>query len=153
MPSQLQIDVSINYSKIAAKFHYRFPNLELSKLLSDISVPKSYMTIIPKDQKDFYLEVLTFLLREKIVVQLHMYLYYLVPEETLNYSKTSINISQTGPLMISSLKKYKDTILSAPRTPKNLAQTSSSHIFERLIPYLNGEFNVEEILYREKISR
>jgi hypothetical protein len=74
-----------------------------------------------------------------------MYLYYLVPE---NLCKQLVDVPP-GPLISASLEKQSVVF----QLPPNSERTSTGRIFERLVPYLNGQYTVEEIIYREKLSR
>lgn len=66
-------------------FSQHFPSLSLPSILHELSTPKSYKAHIPGAGKDkevqtLYLEMLTYLLRKDLVVQLHTYILILVPE-------------------------------------------------------------------------
>ncbi|KAF9934873.1 Nitrogen permease regulator 3 [Modicella reniformis] len=66
-------------------FSQHFPTLSLPNILHDLSTPKSYKAHIPGGGKDkeiqsVYLEMLPYLLRKDLVVQLHTYILILVPE-------------------------------------------------------------------------
>jgi hypothetical protein len=70
-----------------------------------------------------------------------MYLYYLVPENVCK------QLPLPGPLISASLEKQSAVF------QLHSERTSTGRIFERLVPYLNGQYTVEEIIYREKLSR
>lgn len=66
-------------------FSQHFPTLSLPSVLHELSTPKAYKAHIPGAGKDkevqtVYLEMLTYLLRKDLVVQLHTYILILVPE-------------------------------------------------------------------------
>lgn len=66
-------------------FSHHFPTLSLPLVLHDLSTPKAYKAHIPGAGKDkevqtVYLEMLTYLLRKDLVVQLHTYMLIIVPE-------------------------------------------------------------------------
>ena len=89
------------------QFSVRFPTMELSKLLQELSSPRPYSTIIgSKENRNLYLEIITFLIRHHIVVQLHMYMYLLVPELVCEkVRKTFPEKSLQGPLIIANPSK------------------------------------------------
>ncbi|OAQ28650.1 hypothetical protein K457DRAFT_138734 [Linnemannia elongata AG-77] len=66
-------------------FSQHFPTLSLPNVLHELSTPKAYKAHIPGAGKDkevqtVYLEMLTYLLRKDLVVQLHTYILIMVPE-------------------------------------------------------------------------
>ncbi|GJJ78796.1 nitrogen permease regulator 3-like protein [Entomortierella parvispora] len=66
-------------------FSQHFPTLSLPSVLHELSTPKAYKAHIPgagrdKEVQTVYLEMLTYLLRKDLVVQLHTYILVLVPE-------------------------------------------------------------------------
>lgn len=68
-----------------SEFSQHFPTLSLPTVLHELSTPKAYKAHIPGAGKDkevqtLYLEMLTYLLRKDLVVQLHTYILILVPE-------------------------------------------------------------------------
>ncbi|KAG0094016.1 Nitrogen permease regulator 3 [Podila epicladia] len=70
---------------LVAEFSQHFPTLSLPTVLHELSTPKAYKAHIPGAGKDkevqtLYLEMLTYLLRKDLVVQLHTYILILVPE-------------------------------------------------------------------------
>ncbi|KFH63478.1 hypothetical protein MVEG_10887 [Podila verticillata NRRL 6337] len=70
---------------LVLEFSQHFPTLSLPTVLHELSTPKAYKAHIPGAGKDkevqtLYLEMLTYLLRKDLVVQLHTYILILVPE-------------------------------------------------------------------------
>ncbi|KAG0375409.1 Nitrogen permease regulator 3 [Mortierella sp. AD032] len=66
-------------------FSQHFPTLSLPNILHELSTPKAYKAHISGAGKDkevqtVYLEMLTYLLRKDLVVQLHTYILIMVPE-------------------------------------------------------------------------
>ncbi|KAF9936082.1 Nitrogen permease regulator-like 3 [Mortierella alpina] len=75
---------AINES-LVPDFSQHFPTLSLPNVLHELSTPKAYKAHIPGAGKDkevqtVYLEMLTYLLRKDLIVQLHTYILILVPE-------------------------------------------------------------------------
>lgn len=133
------------------------PNLSLPVLLSKLAHAQQYHLVYRvKELKNQYLEAITYLIRKDLVVQLHMYLVLLVPpekktgNETPQYDGASVHESQelasspnTNDPEWNRLKR-----LTYERAPKEVAD-----LFIRLKPYMNGQHHIEEIIYREGISR
>ncbi|KAG0346038.1 Nitrogen permease regulator-like 3 [Podila humilis] len=70
---------------VVTEFSQHFPTLSLPTILHELSTPKAYKAHIPGAGKDkevqtLYLEMLTYLIRKDLVVQLHTYILILVPE-------------------------------------------------------------------------
>ncbi|KAF9349476.1 Nitrogen permease regulator 3 [Mortierella sp. AD094] len=70
---------------MVADFLLHFPTLSLPNILHELSTPKAFKAHIPGAGKDkevqtVYLEMLTYLLRKDLIVQLHTYIMVLVPE-------------------------------------------------------------------------
>ncbi|KAF9994304.1 Nitrogen permease regulator 3 [Entomortierella chlamydospora] len=80
----VQILVPYQWAVIADFLHH-FPTLSLPSILHELSTPKAFKAHIPGAGKDkevqtVYLEMLTYLLRKDLIVQLHTYIMVLVPE-------------------------------------------------------------------------
>lgn len=135
-------------------------------LLSKLAHPQQYHLVYRvKELKNQYLEAITYLIRKDLVVQLHMYLVLLVPPEKkpgnetpqsqyeggsqagestdVALSSSPSNVNTTTDPEWNRLKK-----LTYERAPKEVAD-----LFERLKSYMNGQHHIEEIIYREGISR
>ncbi|KAF9922373.1 Nitrogen permease regulator 3 [Linnemannia zychae] len=85
---------------LAIDFSQHFPTLSLPNILHELSTPKAYKAHIPGAGKDkevqtVYLEMLTYLLRKDLVVQLHTYILIMVPE----YIKLGCSIEDYEHLM------------------------------------------------------
>ncbi|KAF9354244.1 Nitrogen permease regulator-like 3 [Mortierella sp. NVP85] len=70
---------------LLSDFSQHYPTLSLPNILHELSTPKSYKAHIPgagkdKEVQNLYLDMLTYLLRKDLVVQLHTYILILVPE-------------------------------------------------------------------------
>ncbi|KAF8939654.1 Nitrogen permease regulator 3 [Dissophora ornata] len=77
-------EADVNQTLIA-EFSNTFPTLSLPNILHELSTPKAYKAHIPGAGKDkevqtVYLEMLTYLLRKDLIVQLHTYILIMVPE-------------------------------------------------------------------------
>ncbi|KAI8092260.1 nitrogen permease regulator of amino acid transport activity 3-domain-containing protein [Gilbertella persicaria] len=155
-------------ASLEADFRSHIPNLSLPVLLSKLQHAQQYHLVYHvKELKNQYLEAITYLIRKDLVVQLHMYLVLLVPIEKKTGIETpqsqydtqlleqpepsaplssSPNNMANNPTMDPEWNRLKR--LSYERAPKEVAE-----LFERLRPYMNGQHHIEEIIYREGISR
>ncbi|KAI8071414.1 nitrogen permease regulator of amino acid transport activity 3-domain-containing protein [Gongronella butleri] len=114
-------------STIEQDFNIHNPNLNLRHFLSQLSYGKPLHRITPaKEYRNMYLEAITFLVRRNWVQQLHMYLTLMVP----------------WPSEEEGIKWAHD------KAPKEVAD-----LFIRLVPYMDGKHHIDEIMYREAVSR
>lgn len=75
-----ETSVNLTRTDFTAAFEHRFPELELSRLLQEISIPKPLISILAsKEQSNLYMEAITYLLTRRFVVQLTMYMYLCIP--------------------------------------------------------------------------
>ncbi|KAG1450521.1 hypothetical protein G6F56_008325 [Rhizopus delemar] len=134
-------------SSLEADFKQHIPNLSLPILLSKLQHTQQYHQVYRiKELKNQYLEAITWLIRKDLVVQVHMYL-VLIQDSPSYYQQASYE--NTEDVMSSSPNngdKLKRT--SYERAPKEVAD-----LFERLKPYMKGHNHIDEIIYREGISR
>ncbi|KAI9023674.1 hypothetical protein CLU79DRAFT_814548 [Phycomyces nitens] len=142
-------------------FRLHIPNLDFPTLLSQLSIAKPLYKIAPSMEfRNQYLEAITYLVRKDLVVQLHMFLVLVLPlglrpglgdseNEEEKRSMSSSNAITTdmaaspGELEWKALKR-----LAHEKAPKEIAD-----LFERLVPYMDGKHPIEEIMYREGVSR
>ncbi|KAI9017072.1 nitrogen permease regulator of amino acid transport activity 3-domain-containing protein [Gaertneriomyces semiglobifer] len=134
-------------------FESRFPQLDLPSILANLNAPRPYSAIVPdKELKTLYLEVLTYLLRHGFVAQLHMYIYLMIRQNPrLNASEIgglgSDRVIVPEPALASEYEReWIEQI--AYEQPASIAA-----LFLKLIPYFNGKYHVEEIIYRENLTR
>jgi hypothetical protein len=74
LPDQVAEDV-VESDSLADQFSNQFPGMDLPSLLSELRIAKPYSAVVPaKENRTIYLEMLTFLLRQGLVKQLHMYI-------------------------------------------------------------------------------
>lgn len=152
----------LSIQALEADFKMHIPNLSLPVLLSKLAHAQQYYLVYRvKELKNQYLEAITYLIRKDLVVQLHMYLILLVPREKKTGNETpqydtasnmSDNTTQETTMAFSpntnDLEWNRLKRLTYERAPKEVAD-----LFERLKSYMNGQHHVEEIIYREGISR
>ncbi|KAI8879050.1 UPF0171-domain-containing protein, partial [Backusella circina FSU 941] len=139
---------------LEADFKLHVPNLSLTVLLSRLSHNQPYSQIYRvKELKNQYLEALTWLIRKDLVVQFHMYLVCLVKQKPVLQQHQESTQEEEGELTSSPTNNNVDEWnrlkrLNYERAPKEICE-----LFERLKPYMNGQHHVEEIIYREGITR
>ncbi|KAI8143878.1 nitrogen permease regulator of amino acid transport activity 3-domain-containing protein [Fennellomyces sp. T-0311] len=150
------------------KMHIAIPNLDLPRLLSELSIAKPLHMIAPKEFRNQYLEAITYLVRKDLVIQLHMFLVLILPadgmgdDEDDSFSRRSSNSNTNMP----NPSPPMDTISSSPgqssvlesrnrfkrlvhdKAPKEIAE-----LFDRLTPFMDGKHHIEEIIYREGVTR
>ncbi|ORX51232.1 hypothetical protein DM01DRAFT_1307641 [Hesseltinella vesiculosa] len=108
-------------------FSVHIPGLNLRHFLSQLSYGKPLHRIAPsKDTRNLYIEAITFLVRKNWVEQLHMYLVLMVPWPS----------DEEG-------AKW-----AHEKAPKEVVD-----LFVRLVPYMDGKHHIDEITYREAVSR
>ncbi|CAG8477191.1 12354_t:CDS:10 [Ambispora leptoticha] len=127
--------------------------------LASLSTPKPYASIIPsKDLRTMYLEAITYLLRKDLVIQLHAYFLVMIPQ----HIKMGLTLEQYQEKMRNATDN--NAIISPPGQATEMErewlkkktvnqQKENVALFERLIKYFNGKYHIEEILFRENISR
>jgi hypothetical protein len=133
---------------LEADFRQHIPNLSLPILLSKLQHTQQYYQVYRiKELKNQYLEAITWLIRKDLVVQVHMYLILIqngAPQPQIDENNT------------------EDVILSSPNNGERLKRITANHerapkevadLFERLKPYMKGHNHIDEIVYREGISR
>ncbi|CAO3613983.1 unnamed protein product [Cunninghamella echinulata] len=116
-------------SSIDQDFKVHIPNLNLPEFLSQLSYGKPLYRITPsKEYRNQYLEAITYLVRKDWVIQLHMYLVLMVPWPPNEEEGGNKHLQEKAP------KEVVD-------------------LFARLVPYMDGKHYIEEIMYREAVSR
>ncbi|ORX55436.1 UPF0171-domain-containing protein [Piromyces finnis] len=147
--------------ELCKDFENHFPGTDLLSIFSELSIPRPFSSVIPsKDQRTLYLEIITYFLRHNLVTQLHMYIYLSISQEIKKrtiYSQSSTENEEFSSSDNSSI------ILNPSETSdienewiKMLASTQSpaeSALFLRLLPYFTGKYHVEEIIFRENLTR
>ncbi|KAI8089142.1 nitrogen permease regulator of amino acid transport activity 3-domain-containing protein [Halteromyces radiatus] len=112
---------------IEQDFKLHIPSLNLPTFLSQLSYGKPLYRITPsKEYRNQYLEAITYLVRKDWVIQLHMFLVLMQPWP---------NDEEGG--------KW-----AHEKAPKEVAD-----LLVRLVPYMDGKHPIEEIMYREAVSR
>jgi hypothetical protein len=140
--------------ELSGQFNNLFPDLELTKTLQDLSLPKVLSSTLPsKDSKKTFLEVVGFLLRYNLVQQLNTYIYLTIPASICaQVNKKLTEVKQIGPMMINvdAITQYERELIDVMLKPHGEQIIT---LFNRLLCYFNGQMHIEEIMFRENISR
>ncbi|KAJ3387925.1 Nitrogen permease regulator 3 [Entophlyctis sp. JEL0112] len=131
---------------------YAGKDLDLGKLLAELSQPRPLNSIF-KDKNVPFLEIIALFLRNDLVEQFRQTYYIKVPKKLLQ-GLTEVEI----------LDVEEDVIIRNPseasaEEQKLIAAVAATQpepfktVFTQLSKYFDGHFHVEEILFREKISR
>ncbi|KAJ9048836.1 Nitrogen permease regulator 3 [Entomophthora muscae] len=173
---------TLGYDELSDEFSVYFPQMNLCDILSFLSIPRPYSLIIPdKEQRTLYLEVIAFLLRRRVVVPLHTYIYFMVPqyikrgyhsedfERWLTQaapapSGGSSRLSIATPGGLEGMALDGIALVSSPAQMmeaerewiKKVAHSQPKEVadlFQRLAKYFNGQYHVDEIVYYESITR
>ena len=131
--------------------HIAIPNLDLPRLLSQLSIAKPLHMIAPKEFRNQYLEAITYLVRKDLVIQLHMFLVLMTPNSMVfldddqdenSLSRRSSNGNNNASSMppinasppISTPVTDNATISSSPgQTGNGILIESSRNRFKRLV--------------------
>ncbi|RHZ85444.1 hypothetical protein Glove_65g69 [Diversispora epigaea] len=146
-------------------FNQHFPEaLDLVTILGSLSTPKPYFisTNVFRDHRTMYLEAMTYLLRKDLVVQLHAYIFFMIPQHIKmgEDRPSNTDVNNNGGMCDTGLISPYDKALDSERLWLNKFVESRSKdqtnefkvIFKSLIKYFNGKHHVEEILFRETIK-
>lgn len=142
-------------SKTKEEFEASFKNLDLVILLSDLSYPRPYHTIIPsKELRNLYLDAITFLFRHKLIVQLNMYIFLFIPDLIVCKVKEDDVIGVKESFMISdptNLTPFEAKCVSMLRDSQPNLEVRA--LFNRLLMYMDGKHHLAEIIFQEKLTR
>ncbi|TPX58143.1 hypothetical protein SpCBS45565_g08071 [Spizellomyces sp. 'palustris'] len=152
--------------RLVQDFNSSFPQLDLPTILSDLSIPRPYSAIIPqKEFRTLYLEVLTYLLRYNLVTQLHMYIcaYHssaerydlMIPQHICGKPVTGGDPEAPGPPAVFIPDPARVTEVEREWINKLAYEhpPAIGSLFLRLAPYFSGKYHVEEIVFRENLTK
>jgi hypothetical protein len=184
-------------SSFALEFRRKFPPRELCEILSSFSGSRRIgesMKNLSAQKKIEYVHMLIWLLQRHFIVQLHRYVYFMIPPEVEHPAHTSLHrnhlqdeneIAQryhpqhhqnglnspsgfpaTSPAKLPSDLGVKDennlfvggmggTFTEQERQylEKIATNTPVFALFKRLCVYFHGQYHLEEIMWRENVSR
>ncbi|RIA89323.1 nitrogen permease regulator of amino acid transport activity 3-domain-containing protein [Glomus cerebriforme] len=149
-------------------FKQHFPNLDLVRILDSFSTLRPQVLMVNKEIRTMYLEAITYLLRNDVVVQLHAYILVMIPqyikkgytqaeyEEKLRNSGDSeghgLASSMDDTAIISPFEKASDNETEWLNNFVSNQPKETVALFKRLIKYFNGKHHVDEILFRESLK-
>ena len=154
-------------SKVAEKFERDFQHqshLDLISVLARFSFPTTLgefkNPIDPIHQQRQHVRIVTWLLQQQLLKQLHTYVYFMPPdddEEILVHHEFSSPEfddlheleSASKDLWQSLSKKERMCILKM----QNLVDPEDVSFFLRIFPYFRGQHHLEEIMYYENLRR
>ncbi|KAJ3384300.1 Nitrogen permease regulator 3 [Lobulomyces angularis] len=165
---------SKNLTLLSESFSLQFPQMNLPTILSLLKSPNPYSSVVPiKENRNIYLEILTFLLRNDLVVQIHMYIYLVVPsairkkvrlkytegdkntienEQQPSQSKIQCTLfANDEPYLMPNPMAPNDIELEYLQLISNFQPPPYNEIFLKIAPYLGGKYHVGEISFRENI--
>ncbi|EFA86403.1 UPF0171 family protein [Heterostelium album PN500] len=143
-----------SYIDISNKFNIQFPEFQFQDILLRFSSARPLAEHISKFHQSYhvtFLQIVCWLLQHDLIMQLHTYIHLMI---TYRQQPTT---SPNTPLL------YQTPHF--PMTPSHLLpheiafferiddSTKSYLLFKRLVPYFRGQHHLEEIMWRENISR
>ncbi|KAJ2957961.1 hypothetical protein NQZ79_g6399 [Umbelopsis isabellina] len=139
-----------NLKELEADFQLHVPGLDLPILLAQLSSAKPlYMVAPAKELRQQYCEAITYLLRFDIVIQLHMYLMLVASAKEVAPTTTGSEEQLGSSPGDDWVKRFASD--KAPREVAELLERTNYTL--RLVPYLNGRHHMEEIMFREGVTR
>eukprot|EP01132_Coremiostelium_polycephalum_P009228 gene9228-11306_t len=148
---------TIDYLELNKKFSSLFPEFKLSDILHRFSSSRPLSEHISKFSSQYhsqFLSIVGWLLQHDLIVQLFTYVHLMVPTiPSSRYHSPSPNTTllyqpQPFPLLPSHLSHHENAFF------ENIDDgTKSYQLFKRLSPYFRGRHHLEEIMWRENISR
>lgn len=121
-------DSPVVYQNLFHEFSKLFPAFSLGEFLQIFATPRELSEVIPSSNQRGFIQVVVWLLQRDLLVQLHEFVYLIPRLENASAAEQLIEDLHVGP------SKYFS-------------------LFKRLLVYFNGDFPVQEILWRENISR
>ncbi|TMW66785.1 hypothetical protein Poli38472_014097 [Pythium oligandrum] len=174
-------------SACALEFRRKFPPHELCEILSSYAGSRrigEYVKSLSSIKKIEYIHMLIWLLQHDFVIQLHRYVYFMVPSDHDPLSDSFISqqanenalalanrrrlSSSAAPLL--GISGNGDALLAKSIQPSNTSTVGFSDqerayldkiattnpvftLFKRLCVYFHGQYHLEEIMWRENVSR
>ena len=154
-------------SKVARKFEREFQrksSLDLVSILARFSFPTTlgeYKNPIDSiHQQREHLMIVTWLLKQQLLKQLHTYVYFMPPDDieanTLTRSGTSFELNElAGPEITS--KEIWHTLTNQEKAGiinmQQYVDPEDIDLFLQICPYFKGQHHLEEIMYYENMRR
>uniref|UniRef100_A0A6B2L715 GATOR1 complex protein NPRL3 C-terminal HTH domain-containing protein n=1 Tax=Arcella intermedia TaxID=1963864 RepID=A0A6B2L715_9EUKA len=141
------------------QFKQDFPSFDFCATLENFSIPKklmNHMSRLSANLQPNFVNVVSWLLRHDLLVQVHTYVYLICP----------VKANQQNPFNSSNEKEIDRTTEACFKlSPIPLTEEEEQFInslkdetatfvqFKKICPYLRGRHHVEEIMWRENITR
>uniref|UniRef100_H3HC47 GATOR1 complex protein NPRL3 C-terminal HTH domain-containing protein n=1 Tax=Phytophthora ramorum TaxID=164328 RepID=H3HC47_PHYRM len=132
-------------SPLAQEFRRKFAPYELGEVLSTFSGSRrigEYMKTLSTAKKTEYIHMLIWLLQQRFIVQLHRYIYFMIPSDG-DYAAEVMSVASQ--LLFTDQERAYLAKIAKPNPVFTL--------FKRLCVYFHGEHHIEEIMWRENLSR
>ncbi len=143
-------------------------DVEFAPFLSLLSSPCPLSTLIPRDKRPQYLDMVSYMLQHNLISQLHMYISVMIPRELVKGELTptsapldvlddfdDVPMQEVEPsnYIIPDPGNATDEEQEALQTVAETQPEPWRGLFLQLVEYFNGTFTVEEIMFRERVSR
>jgi hypothetical protein len=133
-------------AKVREQFRTEFSGLDLLTQLQRFSTAKSvkeHLAEISVSSKQFS-EILVFLLKKDLIVQIFTYLMLIIPQEGENAFELTFD-EKSNKVKLSEFENSYLERLTKEKTPLDL-------LFLRLCAYAHGNHHLDEIVWRENLT-
>eukprot|EP01097_Dermamoeba_algensis_P008308 TRINITY_DN5481_c0_g4_i1.p1 TRINITY_DN5481_c0_g4~~TRINITY_DN5481_c0_g4_i1.p1 ORF type:complete len:542 (-),score=72.32 TRINITY_DN5481_c0_g4_i1:263-1888(-) len=140
-------------SALCQEFNQAFYAWKLPEVLHLFNSPRE-LSDVNTWSKNEGTEIVVWLLRRNLLVNLHNFYYLTIPREG-NSSKHTFNITSYSSLAKERMSGGGSTLSEHETTHvKKLDDSSNTYkLLLRLLPYFRGKHHMEEIMWRENVSR
>ncbi|CAD5121881.1 DgyrCDS10342 [Dimorphilus gyrociliatus] len=126
---------------------------KLPDVLSQFSLPTRvgdlFSVFNKRQQKMQITEIIKWLLRHKQIIQHHTYVYLEKYDEKPKTNPISIEVNDSINEELNKYPDIKDILQSCPAAQNE----EDLKLFLSIVPHLNGEHHIEDIMYRENMKR
>ena len=131
--------------ELSISFNEKFPGYNLYQILSLLKTQNPYSTIPNfKENKQTYLEILLFLFKNNLAIQLNFYIYLMIP--------SSITSEKVGHV-VADTRNLTDLEQDYINQIGNTQPDPYISIFNSILPFLGGKFSINEISFFTGVSR
>jgi len=147
----LSNEPSSNYDQLDQDFTGSFPNFRFDEILERFSKPRTLGEhvdlLIPSLQRDL-VDVVIWLLQRDLLVQLHTYVFLIIPHIGVSAEDKDVIEDSNYPSYPIPLRPFEISYLE-----RISERGLTFQLFQRLCPYFRGGHHIEEIMWRENITR
>ncbi|VDK61357.1 unnamed protein product [Anisakis simplex] len=146
-------------NNLSENFSELFEDAELASVLAEFSPPCTLAeftnaSLYSVDQQRVRLRMVARLLRDELIMQLHTFFYLLPPDGLESLKDEKIKEMIVSAQLTNEIKSTVASICNSLLTNSSSEQVESTlALFIRLLPYLNGEHHIEDIMYRMNLDR